>query len=161
MEEHVERLVDVNERLRKNLNMQQTRVNSLAKEKATLQAEVHTLKQELNWIKTGEEPAPEQNGEEQGHREMLEPGLENSEELSSHGSDGEVNGKDWEQVQDEEQKNTLNMEPSGGTQAPEGNLDPNRPRYTRKELEEVLFERNKLKEEVFTLREELALYKPE
>lgn len=38
--------------------------------------------------------------------------------------------------------------------------DPNRPRYTRAELQEILTERNMLKEECFSLREELSWYKP-
>lgn len=37
--------------------------------------------------------------------------------------------------------------------------DPNRPRFTLKELQKVLKERNELKEKVITLQENLAFYK--
>lgn len=37
--------------------------------------------------------------------------------------------------------------------------DPNRPRFTLKELQQVLMERNQLKEKVITLEEDLAFYK--
>lgn len=39
-------------------------------------------------------------------------------------------------------------------------LDPNRPRYTKAEMLEVLIERNSLKERVFALQDELKIYKP-
>ena len=39
-------------------------------------------------------------------------------------------------------------------------LDPNRPRYTKAEMLEVLIERNNLKERVFALEDELNIYKP-
>lgn len=38
--------------------------------------------------------------------------------------------------------------------------DPNRPRYTKAEMLEVLIERNNLKERVFALEDELRIYKP-
>ena len=37
--------------------------------------------------------------------------------------------------------------------------DPNRPRFTLKELQKVLKERNELKEKVIALKEDLAYYK--
>ena len=37
--------------------------------------------------------------------------------------------------------------------------DPNRPRFTLKELQQVLMDRNQLKEKVITLEEDLAFYK--
>jgi chromosome segregation ATPase len=37
--------------------------------------------------------------------------------------------------------------------------DPNRPRFTLKELQRVLAERNELKEKLITLQEDLAFYK--
>ena len=40
-----------------------------------------------------------------------------------------------------------------------GSKDPNRPRFTLKELQRVLKERNELKEKVITLEEDLAFYK--
>lgn len=40
-----------------------------------------------------------------------------------------------------------------------GSKDPNRPRFTLKELQRVLKERNELKEQVITLQEDLAFYK--
>ena len=40
------------------------------------------------------------------------------------------------------------------------NKDPNRPRYTKAEMLEVLIERNNLKERVFALEDELRIYKP-
>ncbi|XP_028400333.1 RILP-like protein 1 isoform X2 [Dendronephthya gigantea] len=40
-----------------------------------------------------------------------------------------------------------------------GSKDPNRPRFTLKELQKVLKERNELKEQVITLQEDLAFYK--
>lgn len=39
-------------------------------------------------------------------------------------------------------------------------LDPNRPRYTKAEMLEILIERNNLKERVFALEDELKIYKP-
>ena len=38
--------------------------------------------------------------------------------------------------------------------------DPNRPRYTKAEMLEILIERNNLKERVFALEDELKIYKP-
>lgn len=38
--------------------------------------------------------------------------------------------------------------------------DPNRPRYTKAEMLEILIERNNLKERVFALEDELRIYKP-
>lgn len=46
------------------------------------------------------------------------------------------------------------------TRAESGNKDPNRPRYTKTEMLEVLTERNNLKEQVFALQDELKIYKP-
>ena len=40
------------------------------------------------------------------------------------------------------------------------NKDPNRPRYTKAEMLEILIERNNLKEQVFALQDELKIYKP-
>ncbi|KAL9981913.1 hypothetical protein ACROYT_G010677 [Oculina patagonica] len=40
------------------------------------------------------------------------------------------------------------------------NKDPNRPRYTKAEMLEILTERNNLKEKVFALQDELKIYKP-
>ena len=40
------------------------------------------------------------------------------------------------------------------------NKDPNRPRYTKAEMLEILTERNNLKEKVFALQDELRIYKP-
>lgn len=40
------------------------------------------------------------------------------------------------------------------------NKDPNRPRYTKAEMLEILTERNSLKERVFALQDELKIYKP-
>lgn len=46
------------------------------------------------------------------------------------------------------------------SRAESGNKDPNRPRYTKAEMLEVLTERNNLKEQVFALQDELKIYKP-
>ena len=40
------------------------------------------------------------------------------------------------------------------------NKDPNRPRYTKAEMLEILIERNNLKEQVFALQDELKIHKP-
>ena len=40
-----------------------------------------------------------------------------------------------------------------------GYKDPNRPRFTLKEMQSILKERNELKEKVITLEEDLAFYK--
>ncbi|XP_067032357.1 RILP-like protein 1 [Acropora muricata] len=46
------------------------------------------------------------------------------------------------------------------TEQKENIKDPNRPRYTKAEMLEVLIERNNLKERVFALEDELRIYKP-
>lgn len=83
--------------------------------------------------------------------------------------DKEGTGDDGWEIVGRSPKKVLNGEKSkdGGTEKREsqtraetGNKDPNRPRYTKAEMLEVLTERNKLKEQVFALQDELKIYKP-
>ena len=83
--------------------------------------------------------------------------------------DKEGTGDDGWEIVGRSSKKVLNGEKSkdGGTEKREsqtraetGNKDPNRPRYTKAEMLEVLTERNKLKEQVFALQDELKIYKP-
>ena len=75
----------------------------------------------------------------------------------------EANTGDWEIV-DPTSKTTYNREKSQEARkerrADKENKDPNRPRYTKAEMLEILTERNNLKERVFALQDELKIYKP-
>lgn len=75
----------------------------------------------------------------------------------------EANTGDWEIV-DPTSKTTYSREKSQVSRkerrADKENKDPNRPRYTKAEMLEILTERNNLKERVFALQDELKIYKP-
>jgi hypothetical protein len=174
MEEQIERLANINESLRKNLAVQQSRMNAVAKEKAEYEAELKILKLELNEQDEaeyrgldGERKCSDGEvgnfieddfakmdaqfaGQNAEKREEKGNDLQNGQRVTKRKEDG------WEIIQvagnekkDEKAESLRTLE-----------RDPNRPRYTRAELQEILTERNKLKEEVFSLREELSWYKP-
>lgn len=75
----------------------------------------------------------------------------------------EANTGDWEIV-GPTSKIMYNREKSQEARkerrADKENKDPNRPRYTKAEMLEILTERNNLKERVFALQDELKIYKP-
>ena len=87
-----------------------------------------------------------------------------------NGNDEEHEDGDWEflgeiekpdfkrETSEEEQKVKAVVNHTRGEK--EIKLDPNRPRYTKAEMLEVLIERNNLKERVFALEDELKIYKP-
>ncbi|CAH3191899.1 unnamed protein product [Porites evermanni] len=87
-----------------------------------------------------------------------------------NGNDEEHEDGDWEflgeiekpdfkrEKSEEEQKVKAVVNHTRGEK--EIKLDPNRPRYTKAEMLEVLIERNNLKERVFALEDELKIYKP-
>lgn len=145
MAQQLERLSNINQGLRRNLSVQQERTNTLAKEKAALQADMATLKQEHDQIQERLTQI-ESEGKANGETGVAVNGLlNNNNESETHNEDHEL---------DDEKEN--------GETAPAINKkDPNRPRFTRQELQDVLNERNQLKEEVLTLKEELAFYKPQ
>ena len=102
-------------------------------------------------------------------------GIEGKDEQKENKSDINGNGEehedgDWEflgeiekpdfkrEKSEEEQKVKAAVNHTRGEK--EIKLDPNRPRYTKAEMLEVLIERNNLKERVFALEDELKIYKP-
>ena len=102
-------------------------------------------------------------------------GIEGKEEQRENksdinGNDEEHEDGDWEflgeiekpdfkrETSEEEQKVKAVVNHTRGEK--EIKLDPNRPRYTKAEMLEVLIERNNLKERVFALEDELKIYKP-
>lgn len=102
-------------------------------------------------------------------------GIEGKDEQRENKSDINGNGEehedgDWEflgeiekpdfkrEKSEEEQKVKAVVNHTRGEK--EIKLDPNRPRYTKAEMVEVLIERNNLKERVFALEDELKIYKP-
>lgn len=156
MEEQVERLVNINESLRKNMASQQARMNAVAKEKAEYQAELKIIKLELTEQDDEESEEKTGNGvgvciEEELAKMDAQFGNDHSEEDVSEVVKRKEDGWDIIQVSgdDDNQQGSKTLE-----------RDPNRPRYTRAELQEILTERNQLKEECFSLREELSWYKP-
>ena len=239
MEEQIDRLTTINESVRKSLGASQARISVLAKEKAELQTELHTLKRPATPIQEQEgqeEEIIEEKGviynddnelqEQQDNAneteevedeetpqnsfektevivnlseanpppkpprlkvelEATENGVEFDEnhyngieekdeqrENKSHinGNDEEHEDGDWEflgeiekpdytrEKSEEEQKVKAVVNHTRGEK--QIKLDPNRPRYTKAEMLEVLIERNNLKERVFALEDELKIYKP-
>ncbi|KAK3750633.1 hypothetical protein QZH41_012816 [Actinostola sp. cb2023] len=158
MEEQVERLMNINESLRKNLATQQARMNSVAKEKAEYEAELKILKIDISDELDAERKRSDigvcieeefAKMDAQFGQDIEEPGneVQNGQEIVKRKEDG------WDIIQ------VTGGEDNQGSQKTL-ERDPNRPRYTRAELQEILAERNKLKEECFSLREELSWYKP-
>lgn len=172
MEEQIERLANINESLRKNLAVQQSRMNGLAKEKAEYEAELKILKLELS-----EQEEAEYQGLD-GERKFSDgdvgsfieddfakidvrqnaenhaEDLHNGKEVSKRKEDG------WAIIDVAGKEKPLDQNENADSSTKTLERDPNRPRYTRAELQEILTERNKLKEEVFSLKEELSWYKP-
>lgn len=142
MAEQLERLSNINQGLRRNLSVQQERTNTLAKEKAAIQTEVTSLKQELGDIREQSQQSENASNEETS---VVVNGLLNNNDDNSTNVD-ETHDKEKEEDETTPMNNTK---------------DPNRPRFTRQELHDVLNERNQLKEEVLSLKEELAFYKPQ
>lgn len=171
MEEQIERLANINESLRKNLAVQQSRMNGLAKEKAEYEAELKILKLELSEQEEAENQALDgdrkcSDGDigsfiEDDFAKMdvqfrQNEDVHNGKEVSKRKEDG------WAIIDVDERETTIdqNNENTDSSATRTLERDPNRPRYTRAELQEILTERNKLKEEVFSLTEELSWYKP-
>ena len=140
MAEQLERISNINQGLRRNLSVQQERTNTLAKEKAALQTEITTLKQEHNRL---QEQLEEQENEQKRNGE--------TNEVANGLLNNNYESKEKELITDKEKVDTPSVVDS---------KDPNRPRFTRQELQDVLNERNQLKEELISLREELSFYKP-
>ena len=122
----------------------------------------------------GEENADVLNNNENnvGNNEtkIIEGGKDKEMMVRQNGNDEEeANNGDWEIV-GRTRKTTYHKEKSqeeqrvrrAGSQrrADKENKDPNRPRYTKAEMLEILTERNNLKERVFALQDELRIYKP-
>lgn len=156
MAEQVERLVNINESLRRNLVAQQSRMTTVAKEKAEYEAELKILKLDIQ--------------DEQDDLEKKEGDVDTciEEELAKMDAQfgnepDDATDKETEVVKRKEDGWDIIQvsanEDNQGSKTLE-RLDPNRPRYTKAELQEILVERNKLKEECFSLREELSWYKP-
>lgn len=143
MEEQVERLVNINETLRKNLSSLQTRVNLMAKEKAEYEAELEMIKFERT---------------EQDEEISDDVGVCIEEELAR--MDAQFAEDRKADVEKTEDGCTETIGSTDDDNARSLEKDPNRPRYTKAELQEILTERNRLKEECFSLREELSWYKP-
>lgn len=94
---------------------------------------------------------------------------ENEINVKENGNEEEEANGDWEFVgrprstaynreKSEEERKRKRAE--NQKRAEKENKDPNRPRYTKAEMLEILTERNKLKERVFALQDELKIYKP-
>ena len=104
---------------------------------------------------------------------VIEGGKENELTVGQNGNDEEEeNNGDWEIV-GRTRKTAFNREKSReerkerraenqrqGRADGKENKDPNRPRYTKAEMLEILTERNNLKEKVFALQDELRIYNP-
>lgn len=95
---------------------------------------------------------------------------ENELNVKQNGNDEEeANDADW-QIVDRTRTNAYSREKSeeerkekrveNQKRGEKENKDPNRPRYTKAEMLEILTERNNLKERVFALQDELKIYKP-
>ena len=90
-------------------------------------------------------------------------------ELNQNGNDEQHEHDDWEFVGDtpktaykrEKAKEELKEKrQENQSKVEKDKKDPNRPRYTKAEMLEILAERNNLKERVFALEDELKIYKP-
>lgn len=124
----------------------------------------------------GEENADVLNNNENnvGNNEtkIIEGGKENEMKVRQNGNDEEeANSGDWEIVgrttktaynreKSQEERRQRRAENQRLGRADKENKDPNRPRYTKAEMLEILTERNNLKERVFALQDELRIYKP-
>lgn len=104
---------------------------------------------------------------------VIEGGKENEMMVGQNGNDEEEENRgDWEIVgrttktgynsekSHEERKERRAENQRQGRADGKENKDPNRPRYTKAEMLEILTERNNLKEKVFALQDELRIYKP-
>ena len=113
-----------------------------------------------------------ENNVENNETKVIEGGKEKEITVEQNGNDEEEeNSGDWEIVgpvkktaysrekSRKEQKETRAENQRQG-RADKENKDPNRPRYTKAEMLEILTERNNLKEKVFALQDELRIYKP-
>lgn len=101
----------------------------------------------------------EKNGKDDLEEDEL---IENEEEDKLEHGDwefvGEMPEKTYKREQSKEERKERREE--NHTKTKKENKDPNRPRYTKAEMLEVLVERNDLKERVFALEDELKIYKP-
>lgn len=92
--------------------------------------------------------------------ELIEKKMRKEDELE-HGDwefVGEMPEKTYKREKSKEEQKERREE--NHTKTKKENKDPNRPRYTKAEMLEVLVERNDLKERVFALEDELKIYKP-
>ncbi|XP_032236486.1 RILP-like protein 1 isoform X2 [Nematostella vectensis] len=170
MEEQIDRLTNINESLRRNLSAKQTRIRMLAKEKAELQAEFKAFKLDLGKENIGLSESEELTGDIHDSYEQEDDGNEltelhqrnnsHKEEENNNGTHEKVASEvhEWEILENGENEEKVEWEE--GRMDKSAPLDPNRPRYTKAELQEILNERNQLKEEVFFLKDELAYYRP-
>lgn len=113
-----------------------------------------------------------ENNVENNETKVIEVAKEKEIMVEQNGNDEEEEDHgDWEIVgpvtktafnrekSRKEQKETRAENQRQG-RADKENKDPNRPRYTKAEMLEILTERNDLKEKVFALQDELRIYKP-
>ena len=110
---------------------------------------------------------------ENNKTKVIDGRKENEMMVGQNGNDEEEeNNSDWEIVgqttktahnreksHDERKERRAENQQQGRANGKE-NKDPNRPRYTKAEMLEILTERNSLKEKVFALQDELRIYKP-
>ena len=121
----------------------------------------------------GEENGDVSNNNENNETKVIEGRKENEMMVGQNGNDEEEESNDdWEIVgrttktaynrersHDERKERRAENQQQGRANGKE-NKDPNRPRYTKAEMLEILTERNSLKEKVFALQDELRIYKP-
>ena len=113
----------------------------------------------------------ESNNNENGISDQYKNGRDEhtKNELNKNGNDEQHEHDDWEFVGEtpktayerEKAKEERKEKREENQNKPEKEKkDPNRPRYTKAEMLEILTERNNLKERVFALEDELKIYKP-
>ena len=141
MEEQIQRLTDVNEMVRKQMNNMQNSMNEALKEKTQVQAELQGLQQELENLRQGGTKSRSESvneGEQQG-------AVDNENKLDSGLVESHFSMDDQERLARAASKRSRN---------------PDKPRFTLRELQKVLWERDLLKMQVYTLEDELSHYKP-
>lgn len=113
-----------------------------------------------------------ENNVENNETKVIEVAKEKEIMVEQNGNDEEEEDHgDWEivgpvtktaynrEISRKEHKETRSENQREG-RADKENKDPDRPRYTKAEMLEILTERNGLKEKVFALQDELRIYKP-
>ncbi|EDO42766.1 predicted protein [Nematostella vectensis] len=152
MEEQIDRLTNINESLRRNLSAKQTRIRMLAKEKAELQAEFKAFKLDLGKENIGLSESEELTGDIHDSYEQEDDGNEltelhqrnnsHKEEENNNGTHEKVASEvhEWEILENGENEEKVEWEE--GRMDKSAPLDPNRPRYTKAELQEILNEQH-------------------